>query len=96
MTVEEPDKTNTLIDVDHYLPLTRKHPDAPALELTVGRFGGDALDNHLAARIRKKTSFSDEIDADVTIPEFDDHAHFGVQRSYALINLRKYINPEAC
>lgn len=92
MTVEAPDKTNAVIDVDQYLPLTRKHPDAAALELAVAMFGGNALDNRLAARIRKKDGLSYGIRAGVSIPEFGDDAHFGVEGTYAPINRDRIVS----
>ena len=86
LTAEAPDKTNALIDVDQYLPLTQKSPDAAALQLAVTIFGGSQLDNRLAARIRKKDGLSYGISASVSIPEYGDRAHFGVQGSYAPSN----------
>ncbi len=86
ITVEAPDKSNALIDVDQYLPLTRKHPDSAALQLAVTIFGGSALDNRLTTRIRKKDGLSYGIGASVSIPEHGDRAHFGVEGSYAPIN----------
>lgn len=91
ITVEAPDKTNAVIDVDHYLPLTRKHPDTPALELAVAMFGGNALDNRLAARIRKKDGLSYGIQASVSIPEYGDRAYFGVSGTYAPQNRDRVI-----
>ncbi|MEO7252951.1 MAG: insulinase family protein [Casimicrobium sp.] len=91
LTAEAPDKTNALIDVDQYLPLTRKNPDAAALELAVSIFGGSALDNRLAARIRKKDGLSYEIGASVSIPDYGDNAYFGVQGTYAPINRDRVI-----
>lgn len=86
IAVEAPDKTNAVIDVDHYLPLTRRHPDTPALELAVAMFGGNALDNRLAARIRKKDGLSYGIQASVSIPEYGDRAYFGIDGTFAPIN----------
>ncbi len=86
ITAEAPDKTNAVIDVDQFLPLTRKDPDAPALELAVAMFGGNALDNRLAARIRKKDGLSYGIQASVSIPEYGDRAYFGIDGTYAPIN----------
>ena len=86
MTVEAPDKTNALIDVDQYLPLTRKDPDAAALQLAIAMFGGNALDNRLATRIRKKDGLSYGIQSSVSIPEYGDRAYFGIQGTYAPVN----------
>ena len=91
LIAEAPDKTNALIDVDQYLPLTRNNPDAAALQLAVSIFGGSALDNRLAARIRKKDGLSYNIGASVSIPQYGNRAYFGVQGTYAPINRDRVI-----
>lgn len=86
LTVETPDKANALVDIDQFLPLNSNDLDATALRLAVQMFGGNALDNRLAARIRKQDGLSYGISANVTIPEHGNRAYLGIQGSYAPIN----------
>jgi zinc protease len=81
--VEVPDKTNALVDIDQYLPMNRLDPDAEALRLAVQIFGGNSLDNRLSARIRQKDGLSYSINAALSLGDFGDRAHFGIQGSYA-------------
>jgi zinc protease len=85
ITVEAPDKANALIDIDQFLPLNREDADAPALRLAVDIFGGNQLDNRLAARVRQKDGLSYGIDAYVSLPERGNRGYFGLAGSYAPI-----------
>jgi zinc protease len=85
ITVEAPDKANALIDIDQFLPLNRDDADAPALRLAVDIFGGNQLDNRLAARVRQKDGLSYGIDAYVSLPERGNRGYFGLSGSYAPI-----------
>ncbi len=83
LTVEAPDKANALLDVDQYLALNANDSDAAALRLAVDMFGGNQLDNRLAARIRKKDGLSYSVHASLSVPDAGNRAYFGVEGSYA-------------
>ncbi|HNY46731.1 MAG TPA: insulinase family protein, partial [Casimicrobium sp.] len=91
LTVEAPDKSNAVIDVDQFLPLNRNHPDSQALGLAVEIFGAGQSDNRLIARIRKKDGLSYHIGAHVSIPEFGDRAYLGIEGTYAPQNRDKVL-----
>jgi zinc protease len=82
-TVEVPDKTNALVDIDQYLAMNRDDPDAEALRLAVQIFGGNSLDNRLSARIRQKDGLTYSISAALSVNDFGDRAHFGISGSFA-------------
>ena len=86
ITVEAPDKANALIDIDQFLPLNRDDADAAALRLAVDIFGGNQLDNRLAARLRQKDGLSYGIGAYTSLPERGNRGYFGISGSYAPMN----------
>lgn len=91
LTVQVDDKANALIDVDQFVPLSSESKDYVALGLAVSMFGGNALDNRLAERIRKKDGLSYGIHTTLQAPRWGDRGYFGIEGSYAPQNRERVL-----